>query len=81
MPSRRAGFAGGRVGQCQRAQYAAFRFLTLVLIALGMAGFEFSRLAMTRGRGALEAFAGVAGTHAVTPSARASVPSSPLPRA
>jgi hypothetical protein len=62
-------------------EYAAFRFLTLVLIALGMAGFEFSRLAMTRARGALEAFAGVAGTDAGTSSARASVPSSPFPRA
>ena len=69
------------MGRCQRAQDAAFRFLTLVLIALGMAGFEFSRLAMTRARGALEAFAGVAGTDAGTSSARASVPSSPFPRA
>lgn len=62
-------------------EYVAFRLLTLVLIALGMAGFEFARLAMTRARGALEAFAGVAGTDAATSSARASVRSNPLPQA
>ena len=39
-------------------EYVAFRTLTLVLIALGMAGFEGARLAMGRARAALEAFAG-----------------------
>jgi hypothetical protein len=52
-----------------------------VLIALGMAGFEFARLAMTRARGALEAFAGLAGTSSARASDRASVPSSAYPHA
>jgi len=59
----------------------AFPLLMPVLIALRMTGFEFARLAMTRARRALEAFAGVAGTGDPTSSTRASVPSSPLPRA
>lgn len=63
----------------------AFPLLMLVLIALRMTGFEFARLAMRRARGALEAFAGVAGTNAGTSSARAldraSGPSSPYPHA
>lgn len=62
-------------------EYVAFRLLTLVLIALGMAGFAFARLAMTRAHGALEAFAGIAPADAAASSARDSVPSNPLPRA